>query len=129
MLEWLGEEGRTRGEASGLNIGVLGVTGDEKSAGAGANVCDLSRKSAASHAGHHHVTDEQVNGRRVGTEQGERGFAGVGFTDLKAVAFKDFPDEGANAILVVDDEDALGRAGGDRFAHKQELDARAFRSR
>lgn len=126
MLERLGEEGRTGGETSGLHFGIFGVAGDEERAGAGADLCDLRLESAASHAGHHHVADEQVNGRRIGPEKGERGFAGVGFADFEAVAFEDFADEGANAFLVVDDQDALGRAGGGGFANEVELEAGAF---
>ena len=68
-----------------MDFGILGVSGDEENAGSGTIPRDLCGKRAAAHAGHHHVTDEEVDGGGVGGEEGERGFAGVGLDDLKSV--------------------------------------------
>ena len=126
MLEGFGEKGGAGGEAPGLDFGVFGIAGDEEDAGSGTILSDLSGEGAAAHAGHHHVADEQVDGDGVGCEECERGFAGVGFHDLKAVAFEHLADEGADAFFVVDDEDAFGGSYGGGIGWKVKLKAGAF---
>ena len=110
-----------------MDLRIFGVARDEENAGSRSILDDLGGQGAAAHAGHHHVADEQVDGGGVGSEEGESGFAGVGFDNLKATAFEDFPDEGPNAFFVVDNEDALGGTDRGGIGGKVKLEAGAFR--
>lgn len=123
MLEGFGEEGGTGGKASGLDFGIFGIARDEENSGSRTFLRDLSGEGAAAHTGHHHVADEKLDGGGVECEESERGFAGVGFNDLKSIAFEHLADEGTNAFIVVDDEDSLDRSGWGGIVCEVELEA------
>jgi len=99
-----------RGERAGE--GIFGVAGKIENLGAGTRGEELLHEFVAAQAGHDDVGDNEVDGVRVAGGKGESSIAIAGFEDVIAAGLESFANELADGILVLDEEDGFGPAGG-----------------
>ncbi len=102
--KWLGDV-VIRAQLHGLDRGLDGtVAGHERDFSAGKKFFYFFQKFEARHPRHDHIAEDHVDGLLF--EQGQGGFAAIGFETDEAEALADGDAEFADGLLVIDDEEA-----------------------